>query len=801
MYFKMLKKDIRRKKSMNIILLIFIFLATMFISGSLSNLVVISSGTESFFNKAGIKDFSILTMDNVGQQETGKVNEKDPVNEFLKENDHVEEYHADDLVYFSKTNIELEDSKEEYQLTATGMITGYDIYQQKFFDEENNEITEMEDGTIYVNYKSLKDNELKTGDKLTIKTTDGYSKTFTLAGYSKDAFFGTDLMSSHRFIMTDHDLQDLKANSGLPTGKFYSIDTKDQKAFEKDYNNAGFNVIFSGDRQLVKSTYIMDLVVAGIIMLVSICLIIISAVMLKFTIVFSINEDFKEIGIMKAIGLKTPYIRGMYVVKYLAMAIVGAFLGCIASIPFSKALLGQFTNTILVGKDMNNLLLQIGSSIVVVLFISGSAYLSTGKLKKFSPMDAIRNGSNGERFKKKGIFSLNKSRLRTTTFLACNDVCCEFRKYLVLFVASIVGMWLVTMPVNTINTLRSENIIDWFAIVRADVFISDDEKISDLLMQGQRQGFEDYLTEVKDALEENGYPVKQVSTEASFKLKVRKGEESYKSLATQGLGSTTDQYAYEEGTAPEYTDEVALAVVTADAIHASVGDTVYITSGDKEKPYTVTAIYQSMNNMGEGMRFHEDAELDYSGCSGTFGVQVQLADEADIKNIDDTIADIEPLFPNARVENAKTFIGNMLGGISDQLASLKVLILIVAIAINILVVALMQKMFLIREKGEMGMMKAVGFTNQAIIRWQTKRIALVLFIGILVGTLTGTPFSQITSGQVFKFMGASHIDFQINPLEVYVIYPLCLFVTTVLGCVITMHKVRKISPQETNNIE
>lgn len=801
MYFKMLKKDIRRKKSMNIILLIFIFLATMFISGSLSNLVVISSGTENFFDKAGIKDFSILTMDNAGQGEAQTEDEKDLVDEFLKANEHIEEYHADDMVYFSKTNIELEDSKEEYKLTATGMITGYDIYQQKFFDEENREITEMEDGTIYVNYKSLKDNDLKTGDRLTIKSANGYSKTFTLAGYSKDAFFGTDLMSSHRFIVSDHDLQDLKENSGLPEGKLYSIQTKDQKAFEKDYNNAGFNVIFSGDRQKIKSTYIMDLVIAGVIMLVSMCLIIISAVMLKFTIVFSINEDFKEIGIMKAIGLKTPYIRGMYVLKYLAMAIAGSILGFLVSIPFSKALLGQFTNTILIENDMGNLLLQIISCVFVVIFISGSAYISTGKLKKFSPMDAIRGGSNGERFKRKGIFSLSKSRLQTTTFLAYNDVCCEFRKYLVLFVASIVGMWLVIMPVNTINTLRSENIIDWFSIIKADVFISDDEKTADLLMQGQKQEFEDYLSGVENTLEENGYPVKQISAEATFNLRVRKGDESFKSLASQGIGSTADQYAYEEGTAPEYTDEVALAEVTAEAIHASIGDTVYITSGEEVKPYTVTAIYQSMVNMGEGIRFHEDAKLDYSGCSGTFGVQVQLADEEDMENMDDTITDIEPLFPNARVENAETFIGNMIGGISDQLASLKVLILVVAIAINILVVALMQKMFLIREKGEMGMMKAVGFTNLAIIKWQTKRIALVLFAGILVGTLTGTPFSQITAGQVFHFMGVSRIEFQINPLEVYVIYPLCLFVTTVLGCIITMRKVRKISPQETNNIE
>ena len=37
MNVRMLKKDLRRKKSINLILLVFIFLSTMFIAGSLNN--------------------------------------------------------------------------------------------------------------------------------------------------------------------------------------------------------------------------------------------------------------------------------------------------------------------------------------------------------------------------------------------------------------------------------------------------------------------------------------------------------------------------------------------------------------------------------------------------------------------------------------------------------------------------------------------------------------------------------------------------------------------------------------------
>ena len=46
------------------------------------------------------------------------------------------------------------------------------------------------------------------------------------------------------------------------------------------------------------------IVIAAILIIVSVCLILISFLVLRFTIVFTLQEDFKEIGIMKAIGIR-----------------------------------------------------------------------------------------------------------------------------------------------------------------------------------------------------------------------------------------------------------------------------------------------------------------------------------------------------------------------------------------------------------------------------------------------------------------------------------------------------------------
>ena len=258
---------------------------------------------------------------------------------------------------------------------------------------------------------------------------------------------------------------------------------------------------------------------------------------------------------------------------------------------------------------------------------------------------------------------------------------------------------------------------------------------------------------------------------------------------------------YEKGEVPAYENEIAITHIIAEKLHADVGDTIYIAMEDGEKPYVVTAIFQSMNNMGEAIRFHEDAEIDYSAVSGATTVQVVLKEEPTEEELNRIIKKVEKAMPEAELGTLKDYLDSALGGILDKLEPIKVLILTIVIIINVLVVVLMQKMFLIREQGEMGMMKAIGFSNGAIIGWQTKRIMLVLLLGIFIGSVTGTSFSQITAGQVFKIMGASKITFQINPLEVYVIYPVILFVATVLACMITMLKVRKISPQNMNEVE
>ena len=70
MFLKILKKDLKRSKTMNIILFLFIILATTFVASGLNNVVSVINGMNYFLEQAvgEYKDFFILA--NAGKDDS-----------------------------------------------------------------------------------------------------------------------------------------------------------------------------------------------------------------------------------------------------------------------------------------------------------------------------------------------------------------------------------------------------------------------------------------------------------------------------------------------------------------------------------------------------------------------------------------------------------------------------------------------------------------------------------------------------------------------------------------------------------
>ncbi len=792
MYISILRKDLKRKKTMNFILLLFVILATTFIASSVNNLLSIMNAMEGYIEKSQMGDYVICAKELPNQV-------KDEFHQMLNESENVDRWVSDKAAFLSKNNICYEDGTS-IEFNGTSVVSSIKANHQKFFKSDNSILTDIKQGEVYVNTLVFSENDLESGDKLVFEI--GKEKIIlTVKGAIKDIIFGSSMMGATRFLLSEEDFNKLYQESVM-NGEMYSIYTNDLEQFVTQFNEAGIPVMFSGDKNLIKTSYLMDMIIAGMLLVVSVCLILISFLILRFTIHFTLAEEYREIGIMKAIGIKNLQIRGLYIVKYVVLSVVGALIGLLLSIPFGKMMIEQVSKTIVMEAGSNIWYLHIGTALAIVLIIQLFSLHCTGKIKKYSPVDAIRNGSNGERFKGKGFIRLHHFRWSPVTFLAINDIFSNIKRFGVLILTFTLGIILITLPVNTVSTLRSENIIPVFGMAKSDAYLLSEEKlIENIILAGDAKMIRNYLQTFDKALEKEGIKA-TTTTELFSKNKVTKGEKSYASMALQGINIKADRYTYSEGIPPMLENEVALTHLTADYIDAKIGDTIRVKLHSTEKEFIVTALYQSMNNMGEGIRFSECfTEFDYKNLAGVFAIQITFDDSYTEKEKEEYFEQLKTIFPEYEVMTGEEFLSHMLGGISDSLESIGSLIVMVVIFINMLVTVLMVKSFMTKERAQIGTMKAIGFHNGAIMRWQCTRIGIVMIVAAIIGLIISYPLLHITIGPIFRIMGAENIEFTIQPLQAYIIYPGIVFVGTMIASILTTLGVRRISAQETNSIE
>ncbi len=783
MFFNILRRDLKRKKSINIILMIFVILASTFIASGANNMVTVFNALDNYFDMAEVPDYWVSTSDSRSSEN---------FKSFADENNY--SYKDNTMAMINPKDVKIDGKVFDY--SSTTVISR--VNDTNLFLENGKQLKSVADGEIYVS--SLMwfsdSNDFHKGSKVVIKSGD-QSKEFVVKGYVKDAVFGSGMISMTRFLVSDNDFEFFKENEKNVLFDSFFLNTDDSE-FNSKFTDLELNVLFSIDRETVKLTYIMDILMSAIVFVVSICLILISLAILRFTIDFTMTEEFREIGVMKAIGISNRGIRGLYIIKYTAISIGGSAIGFILSIPFGSLMLQSTSKNIMISNSGNyalNVMCSALSAFIVVMF----CYLCTRKIKRFSPIDAIRNGETGERYSKKGVIHLSNSKLPLILSMSLNDVMSSLKKYVSMFFIFVIGILLVIIPLNIVNTLKSDSFIQTFGMAKSDVIILQETYFDN--SGNNKQMLEEKIENIKDYLNENDIESK-VFQEAFFKFYISKDDKKTSSIATQGIGdSSCDMYTYLDGTPPQNKNEIAVSHIVADRIDVKIGDDVNVNIGNEVKKYTVTAIYQTMMNMGEGVRFSETEDLDYNHITGCFAIQVLYTDNPNRQTINERNELLAENYPECELMTAAEYVDMLDGGISGQIDGVKILILSVVIFINILVTVLMTKSFITKEKCEIAILKAIGFRNNAIAAWQALRICLILAASTVVGVLIGSPISQFVFSQISSIMGAYNCPIEINTLETFLIYPIGVLLITGVSAFLSSLSVRKISASDTSTNE
>ena len=671
----------------------------------------------------------------------------------------------------------------------------------KFFDKENKQITEIKPGHAYATGDFMEKNHLQPGDKIRI-THNSISFMVTLDGMAKDALLGSSMMGNSRFLFHREEIEKLLSDETIYNGyqgQISYIDLKDEAGVSEIASaiSQAPGIMFSGARSLIKMCYVMDMIVAFTMLILSICLIIVSFVVLKFSITFTISEEFREIGVMKAIGISNFKIRSLYLTKYLMLAVVGAFVGFFMSIPFSDLLLRSVSSNMVLEAD-NHFLLSVLGAILVVIVILLFAFRCTKLVKKSSPIDAIRSGQTGERYKKKSPFRLVKSHGSTGFFMAVNDVFSAPRRYMTIIITFFLCTLFVLVFVNTSSTMRSDTFITTFG-TRSDLYYTDLTKAMSSMNPDGRKQIEEYFAKTEALLKKNGMPAK-LCVETQYKYKVRFNGKDYSINCQQGIHTKASAYEYTEGVVPQNKNEIAITPTVSKLTGAKLGDTVTIDFGTGTLDCVVVAYFQSMNQLGEVIRLHEDAPTDFTYIANVMSYQIDFEDHPSAKEIKVRKEKIKKLFDNEKVMNATEYCDDCMGAASTM-ESVQYLLLGITLIVVILVCILMERSFLADEKSQIAVLKAMGFSNKRVMEWHMIRFGIVTLVAVLLAAICSIPATYLIDNPIFGMMGAGKVAYVIRPWKIFFLYPGIIFLMTLLASGMTALQIRKIKSNDTTNIE
>ncbi len=157
MYLNILKKDLKRKRAMNIIILLFIILATMFVSSSVNNIINVTTALDSYFEMANAPDYFAATMNK---------NLSVDIDETVSSASAVDCYTTENILFLQPDNFIYED--EDIVTESVINLVHSDI-GMNYFLSDGSILETVRQGEFYMTESKADALGIDVGDKLTIE--------------------------------------------------------------------------------------------------------------------------------------------------------------------------------------------------------------------------------------------------------------------------------------------------------------------------------------------------------------------------------------------------------------------------------------------------------------------------------------------------------------------------------------------------------------------------------------------------------------------------------------------------------
>ena len=757
MYQRMIVNDFKKSRLISVSTLVFVAVSTMLLALAAMLAVNLTGAIDGLMRDAKTPHFM--------QMHSGDVDFA-RLEAFSESNAAVQAFQVMEFVNVEAIDITVQQVPFDGGVQDNGVIK--QARQFDFLLDLDGEMIEPQAGEVYVPLTYMKNGSIKVGDLL-----EFYGQEFTVRGFLRDSQMNSPLSSSKRFLISDSDFEGIKSQGNMEYLISFRLNDLDAlRAFEAQYVAAGLE---SNGPTLTYPLFRMinglsDGLMIAVILLISFLVVMVTFLCIRFTLVARMEDDYREIGVLKAVGLYNRDIIGLYLAKYAVIAFVGCTMGYLASLVLRQPLLediklsmGAYHQT---GVEVA---LGITSALMIFAIVLGYVYLVLRRIRAVSVTEAIRFGAVQEQSQMYSKFLLSKSQLLSSNaFLAVKDILGRKKLYMTMMLILLIAIFMMTLPLSLYSTIASEHFVSYMGVGKSDLRIDIQ----------QTTQIPEKANAIASAMEDDLEIEKHVVlTARSYVVRSEEGRES------RLLIETGDHYifpiVYSDGRMPIEPYEIALSAINAEDLGKSVGDNITIVYAGEGLELTICGVYSDITNGGK------TAKAAFADADETAMWSVISANVRDNSELESVLERYSNAFTYAKVTGVREYVHMTFGSTIAALEKASAVGASVALFLAFLITLLFVKMLVAKDRYSIGIMKAIGYNNADIGFQFVLRTLLVSIVSICLGIVLTLTLGELFAGLMIASFGVTSLSLEVNGLFTFIIGPVLMLMVvhraTIIG--------------------
>ena len=529
------------------------------------------------------------------------------------------------------------------------------------------------------------------------------------------------------------------------------------------------NALYTYDK--IKSGYTsVYQMIGAILCFVSLILVITIAWLTLFLIKSDIDEDIRNIGIYKSLGMTGTQIIGGYLISYGTMGFVGAVMGSIAGGWLCKGMITDILGDI--GIYTISFTGIIGYQFFVCIIVLSAVLLicfgTIFKIYRLNASHAIRNGAwhpkKKERIKQKNTYYDGRASFKC--YYAVRGIQNKKSRYVFIAIVSLILSSLTIVCMGCLNAVKNiDREPEAWGFIRTDIYVTslEDTPVSAIIDELKNDTRVDYT-----------YGVNKV-----YVMYKPSEQDTYLSIMTELYElpwneKIKDRALY--GRRPIMENEIGVGLGLANEYDLTVGKKIELVVNGKKGEYEITEIFQTLSNSGNVLRMVTDDLDGFVAADGNYGdYMLVLMDGSDKWDYAGELAEkYDGRFAFiASKSNGENFTGVLAPAIGMILSILIIIIILITMNLTFLLVR--------REQNLIGLLKAVGMTAWQVLEIYLFRNCLTAMIGSFLGIAAGTFFIPHLLTPYAKILGLTSFPFAcslLGALTGFLLVPACMLLGT-----------------------